>query len=247
MSTPAVIELVGARIAWEPDAEPVLTGVTWQVQAGDFWILSGLHGSGKSLLLETLAGIRPCAGGELRWFGQLVAGGTGPATGRGPLRRRVGMVFDGGGRMFGQLSVAENIALPVSYHDGLRMDEAVEATAPLRAALALDRLAAAPAGRIGRAWMQRVALGRALALGPEVLLLDNPTAGMDPDHARWWRQFLTALAAGHAPVSTRPITLVTTVDEAQPWAGLGRQFAEVGDHRLRTLNPGNSGDRGSGG
>ena len=227
MNALPVIELVGAGIPAEVGAEPLLRGVNWTVFAGDFWVITGSHGSGKSALLETLAGIRPCADGSLRWFGQPFQVTGSENSGQSALRRRLGLVFEGGGRVFRQLSVAENIALPVSYHDGCSLEEALDLTAPLRSALDLDRLASAPAGRVGRGWMQRVALGRALALKPEVLLLDNPVAGMDPAHVRWWQEFLGLLSAGHPVNAGRPLTLVVTADEARPWSGRGRHFAEV--------------------
>ncbi|MEN9675427.1 MAG: hypothetical protein RIS76_1323 [Verrucomicrobiota bacterium] len=235
MNALPVIELVGAGISAEVGAEPLLRGVSWTVFAGDFWVITGSHGSGKSVLLETLAGIRPCAAGNLRWFGQPFQVTGSEDSGQSALRRRLGLVFEGGGRVFSQLSVAENIALPVSYHDGCSMGEALYRTAPLRSALDLDRLAAAPAGRVGRGWMQRVALGRALALQPEVLLLDNPVAGLDPSHLRWWQEFLVALAAGHPVTHGRPVTLVLTADDARPWDGIGRQFAETRDRAWQVL------------
>ncbi|MBN8249528.1 MAG: hypothetical protein J0L84_19065, partial [Verrucomicrobia bacterium] len=139
----------------------------------------------------------------------------------------------------------ETIALPVSYHGGCRMDAAVERTADLRTALDLDRIAGAPAGRIGRAWMQRVALGRALALMPEVLLLDNPLAGLDPGHVAWWRSFLDRLSDGHASGGGRPMTLVVSADDVRPWHGARRRFGEVRDRRWcasSSSGPGAAGD-----
>ena len=53
----------GSRVA------PLLSGVTWSVRSGEFWVVTGTHGAGKSLLLETMAGIQPCRGGDIRWFG----------------------------------------------------------------------------------------------------------------------------------------------------------------------------------
>lgn len=227
MKDAPVIELLHAGIAREPGAEPLLSDVSWHVLAGDFWVVTGSHGTGKSALLETMAGLRPCDGGELRWFGEPVALSLAKDSGRTALRQRVGLVFEGGGRVFSQLSVAENLALPVSYHTGCSLEEALDRTAALRTTLELDRLAAAPAGRVGRAWMQRVALGRALALAPEVLLLDNPVAGLDPSQVRWWQAFLTALSAGNAVTGGKSTTLIVTADDARPWADIGRQFAEV--------------------
>ena len=233
MSPDPVIELVGATICREPGTEPLLRNVSWRILPGDFWVVTGTHGSGKSLLLESLAGIRPCGGGEVRWFGEPVNFLAGDDGARAALRRRLGLVFENGGRVFSQLSVAENIALPLSYHTGCLLEESLERTAALRSALELDRMAAVPAGRVGRGWMQRIALGRALSLRPEVLLLDNPVAGMDPTHVRWWQTFIGRLAGGHPVVGGHPVTLVVTADDAAPWTGIGRQFAEVCARELR--------------
>lgn len=229
MSADPVIELVHAGICRDAASGPQLRDVSWRVASGEFWVVAGSHGCGKSLLLETMAGIRPCGGGELKWFGQSVNLGDSEEQGRATLRRRIGLTFDGGGRVFTQMTVAENLALPVSYHEACTMEEALERTGPLLSALELDRLAEVPAGRVGRGWMQRVALGRALSLRPEVLLLDSPVAGLDPNHFRWWLEFLAALSAGHPAVGSRPLTLVVTTDDAGPWSGIGRQFAEIGD------------------
>lgn len=235
MNALPVIELVGAGISAEAGAEPLLRGVSWTVFAGDFWVITGSHGSGKSVLLETLAGIRPCAGGEVRWFGGTATADSNGESGQIPMRRRLGLVFEGGGRVFSQLTVAENIALPVAYHHGGSLGEALERTKTLRVALDLDRLAAAPAGRVGRGWMQRVALGRALALQPEILLLDNPVAGLDPSHLHWWQEFLVALSTGHPVTQGRRVTLLMTADDPRPWVGIGRQFAETRDQAWQVL------------
>jgi len=231
MSAVPAIELREADIAKDPATTPILSGVSWKVRVGEFWVLTGAHGSGKSILLETMAGVRPCASGDLCWFGFPVTTRSLSSSEGAALRRRIGLVFEGGGRVFGELTVAGNLALPLSYHEGIAMEEAVKRTAPLRTALTLDRIADLPAGRIGRAWMQRVALGRALALGPEVLLLDNPVGGLDPRNAGWWRTFLQALSKGHPAAGGRPITLVLSSDDARLWDGAGCQFGEVRDRR----------------
>jgi ABC-type transporter Mla maintaining outer membrane lipid asymmetry ATPase subunit MlaF len=232
MSIPPVIEMDNAGVRRGATGPLALGGVNWRVVAGDFWVVAGSHGGGKSVLLETIAGMLPCAQGELRVFGESLGLDRHRLA---ALRHRLGLVFEGGGRVFSQLTVGENIALPVGYHTDCPAAEALEQTAPIRAALALDRLAAAPAGRIGRAWAQRVALGRALALAPEVLLLDNPLAGMDPSHVRWWRTFLGELATGHPVLGGRPVTLIATTDDLRPWLQVGRQFALTHERRWQLL------------
>ena len=63
-------------------------------------------------------------------------------------------------------------------------------------------------GRLRRNWRQRVGLARALILRPEVLLLDNPLAGIDPPQIRWWLTFLTDLVNGHPLMNNRKVTLI---------------------------------------
>ncbi|HAB19701.1 MAG TPA: ABC transporter ATP-binding protein, partial [Verrucomicrobiales bacterium] len=180
MKPPTVIELSGATIT-AADGSVVLEHVDWRVEEGDFWVIAGGHGSGKSALLATVAGLNPAGGGEVRVFGEELTPDNLLATGR----RRVGLVFEAGGRLLRDLTVAENIALPVSYHENCSLGEALDQVLPLIAALQLEGHADASAGRIGRAWSQRIALARALAAAPELLLLDNPIAGLDQDHIRW--------------------------------------------------------------
>jgi ABC-type transporter Mla maintaining outer membrane lipid asymmetry ATPase subunit MlaF len=78
-------------------------------------------------------------------------------------------------------------------------------------------------------------LGRALAVGPELLLLDNPLAGMDRYHLSWWRQFLARLAQGHPILGSRPLTLVVTADDPRPWVEPHRKAALIDDGRWRLV------------
>ncbi len=209
MNTIPVIQLDGVGIRRSDGDVPLIEDVDWTVMAGDWWEITGAHGSGKSALLLALAGLVPTAGGTLTAFGEPVLSGAPKPPGWIP---RVGLVFEGGGRLLRDLRVAENIALPTGYHHNCSLPEAVDRVWPWLEALDLERLADAPAGRVGRAWAQRIALARALSLGPEILLLDNPTAGMDPAHTVWWQGFLLRLCQGHPLLQGRPMTLIETTD-----------------------------------
>jgi ABC-type transporter Mla maintaining outer membrane lipid asymmetry ATPase subunit MlaF len=209
--------------------------VGWVVRPGEFWVVAGLQGSGKSVLLETAAGLTPQGGGSVRIFGEEVQGGQRDPEEVSEVRRRLGLVFDGNGRLFPSLNVFENIALPWCYHRNASLADAAEALGPLLEYLHLDRLLDQRPGRLGRAWARRVALGRALATGPELLLLDNPLSGLDMAHVRWWRTFLSDASRGHAALGGRPLTLVAASEELRPLLVAGRQFALAHGGRWRLL------------
>ena len=234
MNAPVSIEMEGVAVCSprNPDL-PLLEPVDWRVEAGECWVVAGLQGAGKTALLQTAAGLQLAPRGQLRVLGEPVPPEAGAALTQ--LRRRVGFVFEQDGRLFPALTVLENVLLPLRYHRDLSAAAAAAEVAPLMAALHLDRLASFFPGRIGRAWTRRVALARALALRPALLLLDNPLAVLDPTHLRWWREYLQELHRGSAWLGGRPLTLVIAADELRPLLNVGQWFALAGGHQWRIL------------
>jgi ABC-type transporter Mla maintaining outer membrane lipid asymmetry ATPase subunit MlaF len=229
-----IIQMRGVTVV-HPQAQqvPVLSGVDWEVLPGDSWVIAGLQGSGKTLLLETAAGLHPFPEGEVQLFGHLVTGHEGDEL--AVIRRRVGLVFDGRGRLFGSQTVFENVALPLCYHGNLTLEEVTPEVWGWLERMNLGAYADYPAGRLGRAWAHRVALARALVLKPEVLMIDNPLAGLDAAHARWWRFFLGGLLKGHPAMEGRPMTLILATDAPRTLMGLGRRFAVTQDGHWRVV------------
>jgi phospholipid/cholesterol/gamma-HCH transport system ATP-binding protein len=233
-SAPPLIELVGASISSAQEPEVALVeGVDWRLLPGEFWAVGGLHWAGKTDWLATVAGLqRPTAGAHFL-FAQEVAALTQMEL--VAERLRVGLVFENGGRLFTQMTVEENVSLPLRYHRNCPPEEAREAVAAMLDLTGLTDFAAQPAGQLNRGWRQRVALARALILQPEVLLLDNPLAGLDPRQTRWWLDTLAALNAGHTAFARRPLSLVATTDDLRPWQDRARQFALLQGRRWLPL------------
>ena len=219
-----VIELVNVSVGAGGRPVPAaLEGINWRISAGDYWVVGGLPGSGKSDLLATLAGLYRPLSGTLKLFGSDVAELS--EDDFMAARLRIGLVFESGGRLFNQLSVAENVALPLRYHRSQPGVEAGERVKAILDATGLTPWAESTAGRINLARRQRVALARALAMSPEALLLDNPLIGPGLQEARWWRDFLAQLAGGHELLRGCPATLVVACHDLRPWADQGKQFA----------------------
>jgi ABC-type transporter Mla maintaining outer membrane lipid asymmetry ATPase subunit MlaF len=149
-------------------------------------------------------------------------------------RIKLGFVFDGG-QVFSQLTVAENIALPLRYHGKVASMEVESRVAALLDLTALTPWADRKAGQLGRSWQQRAGLARALGLQPEVLLLDSPLTGLDARQTAWWLDVLGQLSRGHGFMGGRRLTLVATADDLRPWRRQADRVAYLANRRLRVL------------
>lgn len=164
----AIIELKGVALGFGADAaaRPVLTDVDLSVTAGDFVAIVGPSGVGKSSLLRVVAGLLPAARGH-------VAAGTAPQ----PDRRRIGMVFQDP-RLLPWRRVADNVHLGL---EGLRLSRAARVQR-VSDALRLVRLEGYDhrwPHELSGGQRQRVGIARALAVAPDILLMDEPFGALD--------------------------------------------------------------------
>lgn len=206
----------------------VVEEVNWSVASGDFWVVGGLQGSGKSDFLSLTAGLIAPVEGVYRFFGEPM-----PIfeEERLSVRLRLGLVFDGG-RLLNHLTISENVSLPLRYHRNLSRADAEAVTRRMLELTELTPWADSTPGAVGRNWQKRAGLARALMFKPEVLLLDNPLDGLDLRHRAWWLRFLDRLSQGHEWLEGRAMTLVAATDDLRPWRNRARQFAVLADRRL---------------
>ena len=162
------------------------------VRHGEVLGLVGGAGSGKSVLLRVLIGLKPPDAGQVRVFGHDLYAG--PPEDIADVKRRWGVLFQGSA-LFSNLSVRENVEAPLVEHTNLP-PEVLSSIAELKLALA-----GLPTGtgelrpaQLSGGMVKRVGIARALALEPELLLLDEPTSGLDPIAAGGFDELVLGLA-----------------------------------------------------
>jgi phospholipid/cholesterol/gamma-HCH transport system ATP-binding protein len=155
----------------------ILHGVSFDVKRGETLVILGGSGSGKSTLLRTLVGLEKASAGEIWIKGKNIAAI--PDAEMDEIRKRIGMSFQGGA-LFGSMTVGENVALPLREHTKLE-----DSTIEIMLRLKLEQVGLAGfeyymPSELSGGMKKRAAVARALAMDPEILFFDEPSAGLDP-------------------------------------------------------------------
>jgi phospholipid/cholesterol/gamma-HCH transport system ATP-binding protein len=165
-----------------PASEPVVTGVDLDVERGGTRVVLGPIHSGKSMVMRHIVGLERARAGTIR-----VDGETFDATHTDEklllrLRKRIGVVFEGSA-LVTRISAVENVELPLLEHTDVVPEEARDAARELLAEVGLTVDDETTPEQLTRVGQRLVALARALALRPPLLLLDEPTHSLDPHSA----------------------------------------------------------------
>ncbi len=173
--TDAMISLRDLRVQY--GEREILHGINFDVQRGETLVILGGSGSGKSTLLRTLVGLERPSQGQIWIRGRDIAAIS--SSELDEIRKKIGMSFQGGA-LFGSMTVGENVALPLREHTKLETS-----TIEIIVRLKLDQVGLAGfedyvPSQLSGGMKKRAAVARALAMDPEILFFDEPSAGLDP-------------------------------------------------------------------
>ncbi|MDO6387518.1 MULTISPECIES: ABC transporter ATP-binding protein [Uliginosibacterium] len=195
-----------------------------KVERGDLLALVGGSGAGKTTLLRQMIGLSRPTLGEVLLFGERHQAGH--RAERFARLRRMGVLFQHGA-LFSAFSVFDNIAFPLREFGGLHEDEIRPLVLSKMALVELEpRHAGLMPAELSGGMVKRAALARSLALEPELLLLDEPTAGLDPERSAGFVRLIRQL---HGELG---LTVVFVTHDLDTLSALANRVAVLAEHRI---------------
>jgi len=191
--------IAALQLSYRISGRSILRRVDLSVEKGETMAVMGMSGAGKSTLLKCICGLQRPTGGRMLIDGTDIA--RMPERNLDRIRRRIGMVFQYAA-LFDSLTVYENVCFGLRRHTRLSEGEIAEVVRAKLAMVGLPRTEELMPSELSGGMQKRVGLARALAMDPDIVLYDEPTAGLDP---------ITSATIADLIVKTRDQVGVTSV------------------------------------
>ncbi len=206
----------------------VLHGLTFDVRHGETLVVIGGSGSGKSTMLRTLVGLEKPSSGQVRIKGvDITKAGDREMD---AIRKRIGLAFQGGA-LIGSMDVGENIALPLLEHTELK-PSTIEVMVRIRLEqVGLSGFEHYSPSQLSGGMRKRAAFARAMALDPEILFFDEPSAGLDPITAAGIDGLLLSLKKAYA------LSMVVVTHELASAFLIADRIIMIDDGRIAAMGP----------
>lgn len=159
----------------------VMRDLNFRVNKGDIFVIMGASGSGKSTILKALVGLKEPARGEILYGAENFWADD--YAKQCSIMRRFGVLYQGGA-LWSSLSLGENVALPLQLYSSLSMEQIKEVVSLKLSLVGLAGCEDFYPAEISGGMRKRAGLARAIALDPEIVFFDEPSAGLDPVSAR---------------------------------------------------------------
>ena len=157
--------------------QKVLDGIDFEVEAGKTLSVLGQSGTGKSVLLKIIIGLQKADSGSVLIHSQEITGLSSEHLNE--IRKKIGFLFQNSA-LYDSLTVEENVAFPLERHSKMPEAERKKHVRELLSTVGMEKDLEKLPAQISGGMQKRVGLARALALSPDILLFDEPTAGLDP-------------------------------------------------------------------
>lgn len=199
--------------------------VRWEIRAGERWVISGLHASGKTRLLKAAAGLLALPEGRLSLFGVDYWGATEEKM--CAIRRKIGFVFEDGDRLIPRLTLAENIALPLCYHENKDISHFSE---PLKAILEYLRISSLinflPT-QLTFYQKQLAVLAQTILIKSQLFFWDNFGEGLDVIQRFWLKRMLKSLSTGIESLQSTPAVVVVATQDLGNFLDFGTHYGVI--------------------
>jgi molybdopterin-binding protein len=200
--------------------EFVLNDVSLNIEEGEYFIILGPTGAGKTVLLESIAGLHPIKNGKILLRGKEV-------TNLEPEKRNIGIVYQDH-VLFPHLSVEDNVRFGLKMHK-LKKQAIVERVDWIAELLGIKHLLHRRPDTLSGGERQKVSLARALSTQPEILLIDEPLSALDPESREIVQQELSRLH------QTLGITILHVTHDFEEAISLGDRIAVIGEGQLKQV------------